>query len=53
MTNESHAKELLKQMGWALGEPLPDAFEMIFTVDIAPGGLEGEGFPKLLLWRQC
>jgi len=53
MTNETHAKELLRRMGWPIGKPLPDAFEMLFAVDIAPGGLDGEGFPKLLLWRQC
>jgi hypothetical protein len=53
MTNDVQATELLKRMGWPLNEPLPEAFEMIFTVDLSPGGLEGEGFPQLVTWRHC
>jgi hypothetical protein len=51
LTDETHAKELLTRMGWPSGEALPDFFEMLFTVDLTPGGLEGEGFPQLVTWR--
>lgn len=52
-TNEKQAKLLLERMSWPLREPLPDYFELLFTIDLSPGGLQGEGYPQLVTWRRC
>jgi hypothetical protein len=51
MTNDKLARNLLAEMNWPADEDLPDSFEMLFSVTLSPGNLEGEGFPKLLCWR--
>jgi hypothetical protein len=53
MTSEVHAKEMLGRMNWPIREALPDSFEILFTVDLTRGGLQGEGFPQLVTWRRC
>jgi hypothetical protein len=51
MTNDKLAQQLLDQMKWPVNVELPESFEMLFSVTLSPGNLEGEGFPKLLCWR--
>lgn len=51
LTNEKLASLLLHQMNWEPGDRLPESFEMLFSVKLAPGNIEGEGRAELLLWR--
>lgn len=51
LTKESLTKGLLAQTNWSLETDLPESFEMLFSVELSPGGLEGEGQAKLLCWR--
>lgn len=48
---EKQAARLLEKMGRSLSDELPDSFEMLFSVELSPGGRPGEGMPKLLTWR--
>jgi len=51
LTNDKDAQEILDQVGWPEDKPLPDAFEMLFTVDLLEGDKPDESFPKLVTWR--
>jgi len=52
MTNEKDASELLSKMRWPMDRELPDSFEILFSITLLPGGLDGEGFPRFLCWRR-
>jgi hypothetical protein len=52
LTNERDANDLLQRMGWSKERELPESFELLFSITLLPGGLDGEGFPKFLCWRR-
>ena len=52
LTNERDASNLLQRMGWSKERELPESFELLFSIQLLPGGLDGEGFPKFLFWRR-
>jgi hypothetical protein len=52
LTSERDASNLLEKMNWPKDRDLPESFEMLFSIALLPGGLEGEGFPRFLCWRR-
>ena len=51
LTEEKFTSQILTRTGWPLGEDMPEEFEMLFAVPLAPGGLEGEGHAELIACR--
>lgn len=51
LTDDRRAGSLLAKMEWPREKPLPESFDMLFSVGIAPGELKGEGHPELLCWH--
>src|SRR5579884_188917 len=52
LTSDEKAGKLLNQMEWPPDKPLPESFELLFTLRPAPGNIEGElSNPELVWWR--
>jgi hypothetical protein len=52
LTEERQAKRILERAGWTLDEPLPDRFELLFTVPHLTGDLGVDpGEAELIAWR--
>jgi hypothetical protein len=51
LTNEKQTKVLLDRMELPPDSDFPESFEMLFSITLSPGNLEGEGHPELLCWR--
>ena len=50
-TNDELAGTFLQRMNWPEDKPLPESFEVLFSVTLAPADLEAESLPTLLCWR--
>jgi hypothetical protein len=48
ITNDDELRPMLESFGWP-ESPLPPSFEMLFSVDIAPGGVDDNASPAQLL----
>lgn len=48
ITNDNELKPILATLGWP-EKPLPPSFEMLFSVDIAPSGVDDNASPAHLL----
>jgi hypothetical protein len=48
LTDDEQLAPLLEALGWP-SNPLPSCFEMLFSVEIAPGGVDNNTGPALLL----